>query len=250
MIWIIGGTVETGELITRIGSRMKVTVTVATDTGEELLNYDDVVVGRMTGSEMEQFVQDRRVERIVDMSHPYAVDVSANARQTAARLKIPYLRYVRKAALAGDGLWFQSLDECVSFIETVEGTVFFTTGSKYIQAFQRVRKQNRFVYRVLPVEESISLCRENGVTVKDIVAMLGPFSKEMNRVIFKSYRADLVVMKDSGAGSGMQEKLDACADLNILPVIIGRPEEEGFTTIDEIVKQLLEPCTGLTKDEN
>ena len=44
-------------------------------------------------------------------------------------------------------------------------------------------------------------------------------------------------MKDSGIRGGTKEKLLACRDLGIVPLVIGRQEKEGYT---DLVKMKLE----------
>ncbi len=73
--------------------------------------------------------------------------------------------------------------------------------------------------------------------MKDIVAVLGPFSIEYNKAMFKEYNVDYVVMKDSGKEGGTLNKIKACEELDIKPIIIGRDEEEGYHNLDFIEKK-------------
>ena len=54
--------------------------------------------------------------------------------------------------------------------------------------------------------------------------------------MFKEYDADYVIMKDSGIEGGTNEKIKACINLGIVPVVIGREKEEGIEDLDEIVE--------------
>ena len=63
---------------------------------------------------------------------------------------------------------------------------------------------------------------------------MGPFSKKFNKAMFAEYDVDYVVMKDSGREGGTIEKIQACGELGIIPIIIGRRDEEGIYDIDEI----------------
>ncbi|MCG4585843.1 precorrin-6A/cobalt-precorrin-6A reductase, partial [Anaerosalibacter bizertensis] len=89
---------------------------------------------------------------------------------------------------------------------------------------------------ILPALESIEECRKYNVHMKDIVAMLGPFSTKFNKSIFHEYDADYVVMKDSGKSGGTLERINACKELGITPIIIGRTEESGIENLEEIEK--------------
>ncbi len=242
MIWIIGGTSETERLLEHIRGRAEYLVTVATQSGQNVLPPGEaVIVGRMDAARMRAFIREHTIDTVIDLSHPYAVEVSRNARQVCREFALRYVRYVRKEADALQGISLRSIEECLSFLQTVKGCVFFTTGSKNIGDFQNVRGHNRFVYRVLPAIPSLQECFAHQVAMKDIAAMLGPFSEALNAAIFKEYKADYVVMKDSGAVGGTPAKLTACALLGITPIIIGREQEEGVKTLEEIIEMITSP---------
>jgi len=76
--------------------------------------------------------------------------------------------------------------------------------------------------------------------MEDIVAMLGPVSEELNYQMFRDFKADYVVMKDSGKEGGTLEKINACKRLGITPVVILRQyNEKGIGTIDGLFKLLV-----------
>lgn len=239
MIWIIGGTSEARELINRLGNRDDYIVTIATEGGRDFLESNNIFVGRLNKDQMIQFVKENNIQTIVDLSHPYAKIVTNNARSISKELKINYLRYVRnKTEYGEDVISLNSYEECYKYLEKIIGTVFFTTGSKNIGDFEKVRGNNRYIYRVLPALESIEICRENNIHMRDIVAILGPFSKEFNKIMLSTYKADYCVMKDSGNVGGTIEKIEACKEIGIKSIIITREEEVGFTDIGEILRYL------------
>lgn len=240
MIWIIGGTSEFREVMDRIGDVDHFVGTIATDGGKEFVTSKNIVMGRMDYNEMGDFIDRYKISTIIDLSHPYAKIVSANAKNIAKDKSIEYIRYVRKKAdLTSKAIYLDSYEDCYEYLSHISGTVFFTTGSKNIGDFEKVRGSNRFIYRVLPALESIEECKQYEVQLKDIVAVLGPFSKEYNKVMFQEYGIDYMVTKDSGKQGGMDEKLEACEELNIVPIIIGREDEDGVTdlsAIEEIIR--------------
>lgn len=235
MIWIIGGTSEARELVERIDNRTDYIVTIATEGGKEFLDTDNIFVGRLNKDEMIQFVKDNDINTIVDLSHPYAKVVTNNASIISNELGIKYLRYVRnKTDYGNDAISLKSYDECFEYLTKIRGTVFFTTGSKNIGDFEKVRGNNRYIYRILPALESIEVCRENNIHMSDIVAILGPFTMEFNKIMLSTYKANYCVMKDSGDLGGTMEKIEACKELGIKPIIISREDEEGIADLDEI----------------
>lgn len=241
MIWIIGGTCETRELVKRLNGRKNYIITAATEDGKQFIDSQNLLIGRMDYHEMVKFIQENQIKLVIDLSHPYAVLVSKNAQRAASSQNVKYIRYVRPQAVFTDCVIYKkSLDECIEYLKSVSGTVFFTTGSKNIGRFEKIKGNNRFVYRILPSIPGIEECKKYNVLIKDVVAMLGPFSVELNRAMFKEYDADYVIMKDSGIEGGTNEKIKACINLGIVPVVIGREKEEGIEDLDEIVELIFE----------
>lgn len=235
MIWIIAGTSEAREIINRNSHLDSFIATVATDEGREMISSDKVVAGPMNYNEMKDFSIQNKITLIVDLSHPYAEIVSVNAKKVAEELNISYIRHIReKTKESQNAIILSSYQEAYKYLKDVKGTVFLTVGSKNIEEFQKIRGNNRFIYRILPVVASIKKCNEHDVEMRDIVAALGPYSLDYNKAMFKAYQADFVLMKDSGVRGGTMEKIKACQELNIVPLIIGRKSEKGISNLQEI----------------
>jgi precorrin-6A/cobalt-precorrin-6A reductase len=241
MIWIIGGTSEAREIVDRIKDIDNYIVSMATDGGKEFLHGDKIVVGRMNYEEMIGFCKENKISLIVDLTHPYAKIVSGNAKKVAKTLEIDYIRYIRdKMDVENNIIYLQSYEEAYNYLSKISGTVFFTTGSKNICDFEKIRGNNRFIYRILPALESIEECKKYNVQMKDIVAVLGPFSKEYNKVMFGEYSPKYCIMKDSGNRGGTLEKIQACEELGIIPIVIGREYEIGIRDLNVIEKIIRE----------
>ena len=239
MIWIIGGTSDARRLIERLDHSCDYVLTIATQGGRDFFDSKNLFVGRLTKEQMEEFAIKNNVHKLVDLSHPYAKIVSENAKEVCKKLDIEYIRYTRKKVVSYDsGTYFNSYEESYKYLQSISGSVFFTTGSKNIPDFEKVRGHNRFIYRILPVSESISIAEKENIHMRDIVAMVGPFSKEMNIEMLKYFQADYCVLKDSGIAGGTIEKLQACKDLGLQAIIIGRDEESGQVDIDKILEMI------------
>ncbi|MDO5037125.1 MAG: precorrin-6A reductase [Tissierellia bacterium] len=236
MIWIIGGTGESSRLSQRIQDLDGVIFTVATEEALEFNRAQKVHVGRMDLEEMAAFARDHQVDLIVDMSHPFARVVSANAKKLAQDKGLAYVRYQRGQASREEGaLYLDSYEACQDYLRGLKrGRVLFTTGSKGIRDFEGVRGGKRFIYRILPMAKSMEAAREAGVEMKNILGMLGPFSVAMNQALIREYQIDYLVTKDSGADSGFKEKLEACRLEGIQALVIKRQEEEGVQSLEDL----------------
>lgn len=241
MIWIIAGTSEGREITERIKDLDNFIPTIATDGGKEFINNENLIVGRMNYEEMMDFSKDNNISMIVDLTHPYAKIVSQNAKKLAGALDIRYIRYTRdKVITLSNSIYLESYEEAYEYISHITGTVFFTTGSKNAGDFEKIKGNNRFVYRILPALDSIKECIKHNISMKDTVAVLGPFSTEYNKIMLEEYGADYCIMKDSGEKGGTMEKIKACEELGITPIVIGREDENGINDLDIIEKIIRE----------
>ena len=103
--WILGGTTEGRLLAEFCGARgIEVFVSVATEYGGELVEPSAsvrVVTGRMDGEQMVSFIEENGIDEVIDATHPYAAEVTENARGACERTGISYIRCVRTGAEAG-----------------------------------------------------------------------------------------------------------------------------------------------------
>lgn len=226
MIWILGGTSEVNVFLDGLVDQDYL-VTVATESGLKFTKTNKVRVGRLNKEEMVQLIREEGIDVLVDLTHPYADIVSRQAREVAEEEGISYYRYIRPEIDSSFGYQVKDIEECCQLLKSLEGPVFFTTGSKNIVDFEQVRGKNRFIYRILPTSESIKIAEDQSVSYKDLVAMLGPFSLELNRTLFRQFKVRYCVTKESGQAGGQAEKLKACQLENVTPIVIKRQVEEG-----------------------
>lgn len=231
-IWIIGGTSEGVRLAKSLDPRTYIVSVVTEESLEFLPREAEVHIGAMDKKAMADFIVQHEICAVIDMSHPFAKIVSKEGKAAAETCNIPYYRHLRPLGEGGD-LLFKDYASCAEFISKRTGTFYFTTGSKHCDLFQSVRGESRHIYRIIPSEKSIRILREAGVEMKDMVAMLGPFDYVMNYALFQDGKADYLVTKNSGEGSGFYEKIRAAKDLNMTSLVISTEGEEGYN-FDEL----------------
>lgn len=233
MILVIAGTQDGRELVQKIlAIGVKVAASVVSSYGEKLLanGNDNLIINDkpLNESELNDYLNVNHVTMIVDASHPYAVNVSKNAMLAAQRTGVPYIRYERDVSkLNYDKLQLvYSYEEAAETAAKLGKNVFLTIGSRNLAKFTTaaVLKNNVITARVLPSREVIELCENLGLMPKQIVAMQGPFSIELNTAMFLNYQADVVVTKNSGSIGGTDTKLEAAKTLDLPVVVIDRPK--------------------------
>ena len=116
MIWIIGGTCETVELVEKIRGKMEYIITAATEAEREFLDDENLIVCRMDEKEVENFIHHNSIDVVVDLSHPFATEITKIAREAAEKFNIDYIRYVRrKTKDIEDCIYLDSISRCREF---------------------------------------------------------------------------------------------------------------------------------------
>ena len=234
-VLVFAGTTEGRELAELLAdSNIKCSVCVATDYALELMNDKriDVNCGRLTEEEMEVLMRDGKFDVVVDATHPYAQIVSQNVRQAADKESISLIRLRRSTESAEEGfVSFKTHEECSTWLSFQTGNILLTTGSKDLGSYAKNETiKNHLFVRVLPGEESIRLCTANGITGRQIIAMQGPFSAQMNECILREYSIDWMVTKISGHAGGFEEKVEAAKKAGVGVCAILPPSENVCQT--------------------
>ncbi len=254
-IIVFSGTSE-GRQLSEALERGKIAhlVCVATRTGAEVMEhgtYAKVHEGRLDAEHMRELVQEQKAEILVDATHPYADVVSRTIRACADALGVTYMRVLRESADEGtsdqQGSWqngqnirfFPDASACREALSHTEGNILLTTGSKQLSFFAEEKAiKDRLFARVLPTAESLRLCEEAGIGVKQVIAMFGPFTQEMNAAMLAQFGIRVMVTKESGNAGGFPEKVRAAAQAGCALYVIGRPSQEEGISWQEAARML------------
>jgi len=250
VILVLGGTTEGRKLARYLQEEgFPVTLTTVSAHGEELARehgVQEVRAGALDEARLVALIRELEVRAVIDATHPFAENIRALAQRTARQLGLPYGRLERPGGeLPEHPLLFPvaSYEAAAVQAAALGEIVFLTVGSRRLPSFtgHPALQGKRIIARVLPEPEVISQCRRLGLRPHQIVAVQGPLDVEGNVWMFKYFRAEVVVAKDSGATGGLQAKWEACRKLDLPLVVIKRPRRTGqvFTQYEE-VKSFLE----------
>lgn len=256
MIFFLAGTSDAKELAEQISQDgHSLLASVVTEEAANKLEDSGISArtGRLSAEDMTALLKDKAARVLVDASHPFAEDASRHAIQAAKEAGIPYIRYERSSIHTYDEnlIKVDSYEDAARTAAEKGGTVFLTTGSKTLQTFARVLvpdERVRMVCRMLPRTENMKKCEELGVAQKDIVALQGPFSKELNLALYKQFDVDVVVTKESGKQGSFDEKVTAALDLGLEVVLIKRPDV-SYEKVTDKPEQVLDFLRGLLLKE-
>lgn len=245
-ILIFAGTTEGRVLSEHLsGAGIRHTVCVATEYGEKVLKDGPEVTvhrGRLGCDEMEMLMRGGAFAAVVDATHPYAESVTENIRMAAERTGIRYFRLRRGNDPETDEsqtTFFDTHGECEKALERISGNILLTTGSKELSRYcvsDGLKK--RLYVRVLPGMESIAACLSCGIEEKQILAMQGPFSAELNEALIRQFQISCLVTKKSGRLGGYREKLEAAKQAGIPVFVICPPEEKDGISFREVCQKL------------
>ena len=249
---VFAGTTEGRQLSAWLAAAgVETLCSVATEYGELLVEKQphlSVHQGRLLPEEMEQLFAEEGKPLVLDVTHPYAVVVSANIKAACEKTGCEYLRLIRPSLMnknacktAEEIVVVESVEAAVNFLKSTEGSIFVTTGSKELAKFTALPDyQNRVYARVLATPEVVTQCTEAGFTGPHLICMQGPFSKELNLAMLRSIGAAWMVTKEAGRAGGFEEKMTAAKEAGVKVVLIGRPQEQAGLSIEEGVKLLAE----------
>ncbi|MGQ9556813.1 MAG: precorrin-6A reductase [Desulfurispora sp.] len=263
MILLLGGTAETHQILAGLLSRaLPVIVSTATPLGKKLLEEHlpprvlsggpvEVRCGRLDASGLVELIQKRGIRLVVDATHPYAGEVSRQALLACRETGITCLRFSRPRQEPGQYRLVYRVPDYLSAARRAGELgfrIFLTTGSKTVPIFAGELDPQRLIVRVLPDPQTIAGLLEIGIPARQIIAAQGPFSRELNLAMFRDWRADVVVSKQSGAAGGQEAKLAAARQLDLPVVLIERPPEIGPVQVFEDVAELLRTVQELYPD--
>lgn len=225
MIWIFGGTSDANKIATSLTKSYPVIISTATGYGNKLAKETGAFVkeGRLDCTEITAEFNANKVKLVIDATHPFASEVSLNAIKACKLANLPYVRYERQSIICENAFHYCSYDEMLEALANSTGNILLTIGSNNLIRFAGLNTE-RLVARVLPVNESLEKCAEAGIMPHQIIATKGKFSTEMNLAFIKEYQISHIVMKESGAEGGTQEKIEAAKMADISVHILKRPE--------------------------
>ena len=205
---VFAGTTEGRELVELLeGQPVAVTACVATEYGETLLTAREnltISAGRLCREEMEALLRREGFDLVVDATHPYAQEVTEHIAGACQGTETAYLRLLREEqGLPAGALWAPDAAGAAALLADRPGNILLTTGSKELGQFASIPGFAQRTYaRVLPMEASLRACEAAGLSPAHILAMQGPFSREMNLAMLRAVSAAWLVTKEGGAAGG------------------------------------------------
>jgi precorrin-6A/cobalt-precorrin-6A reductase len=232
-VLILGGTGEGRTLAAALGDpglpAFRVISSLAGRTREPLLPAGEVRIGGFGGVDgLIDYLRAEQVDILVDATHPFAGQISANAASAAKVTGLPLLVLRRPGwnERPGDD-WRRvpSLEAAAALLPRLGRRVFLTTGRQGLAAFADTHECWFLARSVEPPAPPLP-------RRLDVLLDRGPFTVDGELRLLRDHRIDVLVSKDSG---GAGAKLVAAREQGIPVVLIDRPAPPpAAVTVDSV----------------
>lgn len=243
---VFGGTSEGREISRMLADAgVHTRLCVATAYGEELAEPGgalEVTARRLDAREIAFMIQESGCGLVIDATHPYAREVTANVRAACTRTGVELLRLTRGRWAPEDVIQVENARQAAAILNKSGEKALLAVGSKELAAFTRVRDyKTRLFARVLPSVDALQKCNAMGFSGSHLICMQGPFTHDVNAAMIKMLGVSCVVTKESGHAGGLFEKISAARETGCRLILIRRPEEpEQGVNFDAVCALLCE----------
>ena len=177
-----------------------------------------------------RYLRDHKITHVVDATHPFAVQMSANAVAACKETGVGLLALSRApwAPQAGDA-WEHVADiaGAVDALDRPAQNVMLAVGRMHLAAFAPNPQHHYLLRLVDPPEQDLPFpsC--------SVVVDRGPFSVDGDLALMRAHSIDLVVSKNSG-GPGAVAKIEAARRLGLPVIMIDRPVPPKRQEVHEV----------------
>jgi precorrin-6A/cobalt-precorrin-6A reductase len=223
-VLLLGGTREAATLAERLATRtgLRVITSLAGRTREPRPLAGETRIGGFGGTDgLAQFIRQEGVDIVIDATHPFARQISANARGAAGITGVRLLAFTRPPwdAVAGDR-WIQaaSLTEAADALPA-GAHVLLAIGSQHLAAFAH-RNDVAFVVRMIDPPGTPPPLRHHTL----VLARPSQHAEEEAHLL-TAQSITHIVARNSG-GPGAYAKIEAARTLGLPVIMIDRPAGE------------------------
>ncbi len=223
-ILILGGTTEAATLARSLADgfsdRLALTTSLAGRTRAPGALPGQVRSGGFGGAEaLADYLKDQRVAIVIDATHPFATQISANAVTACETASVPRLALSRapwKVTPGDNWTYFDSVEAAAENLTQFGRRAFLTVGIQELAPFASLA-DIWFLVRLIDRPADLA-------PFSDFQAITGrgPFSVEGERELMESHKIDVLVSKASG-GTATAAKLEAARLLGLPVVMVRRP---------------------------
>lgn len=177
----------------------------------------EVRVGGYGGAEgLADYIRERGFDLLLDATHPYAAQISANAARAAQLAGVPCWALRRPGWEAGEGDDWRQVADWGALIEALKAfhRPLFTLGREPLEHLDEIPAHQHWTVRCL---QSLP-----GNARAEVLGARGPFTLEGERELFTRLGTDVLVSKNSGS-QATEPKLQIARECGVPVLILARP---------------------------
>jgi precorrin-6A/cobalt-precorrin-6A reductase len=246
-VLILGGTSEAGDIARDLAAAGVTGVfSYAGRTASPVAQPLPTRIGGFGGVEgLTEYVRHEKITHVIDVTHPFAAQISGNAVEACAQTNTPLIAYAREPWLAGPADKWQvvrTIEEAVTALPEYPSRIFLAIGRQHLQPFA-VQSQHFYLLRLVDAPTT-----PLPLPKAEIVLARGPFTVEGDLALLRHHRITHVVARNAG-GEGAKAKLEAARALDLPVIMIERPsllERRMAQSVEEIMCWLTQSaCLGV-----
>lgn len=195
-----------------------------------------VRVGGFGGAQgLARYLADENIALVVDATHPYAAQISANAARACEQTQVPYWALRRAPWQPQSGDDWRKVDDWAGVIEAITpySRVLFTLGREPLAHLGEVPEHQHWTVRCLDAHP--------GHARAQVIDARGPFTPEGERALFEAGRYEVIVSKNSG-GAATEAKLQVAREMGLPVVMMQRPAlppaQREFASVPDMLDAL------------
>jgi precorrin-6A/cobalt-precorrin-6A reductase len=229
---ILGGTSEASSLAAALGGRnIAPILSLAGRTGNPKPAPIPSRIGGFGGVDgLTEYLSCNAIDAVVDATHPFAEQISANAAAACAAARVPLLVFTRppwRREPGDDWIEVDSVEAAVDALGKERRTVLLTQGRLQLAAFTRA-PQHRYIVRAIDRPAEI-----DALPGAKLILARGPFALADEERLMRDEGVELLVSKNSG-GAATYPKIEAARRLGLTVVVVRRPTEPNAETATEL----------------
>ncbi len=220
-ILLLGGTTEAGQMARALhDAGCEAVYSYAGRTEAPVTQPLPTRIGGFGGvAGLQAYLDAEGISHVIDATHPFAAQMSANAVIACAGSAIPLIALERAPWVAGEGDRWTHVADLAAAVATLSGParrVFLAIGRQHLEPFAG-QPQHHYLVRLVDAPHGplpLPLAR--------LVVARGPFDVAGDTALMRDHRTEIVVAKNAG-GKGAVAKIAAARALGLPVVMIDRP---------------------------
>jgi precorrin-6A/cobalt-precorrin-6A reductase len=225
-VLVLGGTFEANKLAVLLADRSDIwsMLSFAGRTTAPRAPKIPCRIGGFGGADgLQAYLETKRIDVLVDATHPFAEQISRHAAIAAVGARIPLVVLSRPAWVAQPAdHWIDAADmaAAAAALGREPKRVFLTIGRLQIETFAAAPQHFYLIRTIEPFMLSAGLPRHR------VILGRGPFAVEAEDKLLREESIDVIVSKNSG-GEAAFAKVRAARHLGLPVVMVARPRQDS-----------------------